>query len=92
MATIEEKKDYKAEHERQAFAALQPEQSVEAEQSTSSHLVEHHLKIQQLERKVAFLQGEIDGMEARRRERQKTAMIMIAAFCYGMAIALLFDL
>ena len=92
--TTEEKKDVKEApvYHKVTTPERYPDDEKKPEQSETSHLLEHHLKLQQLERKVSYLQGEIDGMEARRRERQKTALIIVAAFCYGLAVAFLFDL
>lgn len=64
----------------------------EHEQSHTSMLLQHQLKLQQLERKVVYLQGELDGMEARKREQQKVIAIFLCGAIYGMALYLIFNL
>ena len=68
------------------------EKALEREQSHTAKLLEHHLKIQALERKVGYLQGELDGIEARCRERQKVLMIFTVGMLYGMAVYMIFTL
>ena len=64
----------------------QLEKEVQPEQSDRSHLLEHHIRIDKLERKIAYLQAEIDGMEARRQKRQRDAVVLLFGVCYGLLL------
>ena len=64
----------------------------EHEQSHTSMLLQQQLKLQQLERKLAYLQAEMDGIEARKRERNKVLAIFFCGAMYGIALYLIFSL
>lgn len=64
-----------------------PDDDKKPEQSDRSHLLEHHLKIQQLEQTVLSLRREMDAMETLRRKRQRDAVILLFGVCYGLFLA-----
>ena len=64
----------------------QLEEDGQIELSNRSYLNEHHMRIDKLERRIAYLQAEIDGMEARRRARQRDTMVLLFGVCYGLII------
>lgn len=67
------------------------EKALEREQSHTSKLLEHHLKLTQLERKVAYLQAQLEAMEARRDALRKTLAIFGAGVIYGLILIWIFS-
>lgn len=45
----------------------------------------------QLDGRLSYLQGELDGIEARRRQRQKVLALLLLGFCYGILAAMILD-
>lgn len=72
-----------------AMQAIKREE--EKEQSHTSKLLEHHLKLTQLERKVAYLQAQLEAAEERRNALRKTLLIFGVGVIYGLVLVLIFS-
>ena len=62
------------------------EKASEREQSHTAKLLEHHLKLGQLERKLAYLQGELDAEAVRRAKARHDTIIFCIGVCYGIVL------
>lgn len=67
------------------------EKALEREQSHTAKLLEHHLKLQQLERKLTYTVTRLDEAEERRREATKALTIFLAGVCYGLVLVWIFS-
>lgn len=71
--------------------ATEEKKDATGEKNTHDLVLEQQHALEQLNKRLSYLQGELDGIEARRRQRQKVLAIFLFGVCYGILAMIILD-